>query len=247
MQKGGSNMIVSRRKPTASGDRPASARLPKWAGLVCLGAVLAPAAWAQADTPIDFTISDDRVVPTEDFAVKVSVLGAAISYNGTDFPVTTQLIVDGQIYEPFGPLDDPEAGDVNDHSPPRHFIVPQVFDPSVSIAVASTSWHFDLSEWKSRNTSQPSDMVMVLRNGDPVPNIDGFGDQADAADLVATYIDTDTNTMSLDINQVIYLFELATDDVDSAYADFQDLVVLVTLGTTPEALEAGDMVDASYD
>ncbi len=212
---------------------------------IATSTVLAGAASAQ--TSIDFTISDDRVVPTEDFAVKVSVLGAAISYQGTDFPVTTQLIVDGQVYEPFGPLDDPVAGDVNDHSPPRHFIVPQVFDPSVSIAVASTSWHTNMSEWKSRNTSQPSDMVMVLRNGDPVPNIDGFGDQADAADLVATYIDTDTNTMALDVNQAIYLFELATDNLNAEIADFQDLVVLVTLGKSPKALEDAELMDAMYD
>ena len=58
----------------------------KWMGLLCIGAVLVPAAWAQAGRPIDFTITEGRVVPSEDFAVKVEVLGAAITSGGEDTP-----------------------------------------------------------------------------------------------------------------------------------------------------------------
>ncbi len=203
---------------------------------------------AMAQSNIDFQISDGKVVPTEDFAVKVSVLGAAIENNGTLFPVTVAMQVDNNTYEPFGPLDDPKTGDVNDHSPARHFIVQQVFNPSAPIVIHAKSWMPDSTRvFKSRTSNDTSAMVKVLRDGDPVPDIQGYQNQADAADFVRDYIDTDTNTITLDANQVIYLFELATDDLKSPYADFQDLVVLVTLGKSPVELENADLMDAMYD
>jgi len=221
-------------------------RLCSGIGLVCMGAVLAPASWAQAGEPIDFTISEGRVVPSENFAVKVSVLGAAITSSGTDIPVTVQVRINDQVLEPFGSHDDPDLGDVNDHSPPRHFIVQDVFGADTTIDITGTSW-FHGSVHLSRNSFDESPAVKVLRDGDPVPNIDGFDGQAGAVDFVQAYIDPDTNTMSMDVNQSIYLFEIGTTNLTSAAADFQDLVVLVTLGTTPQALEAGNLADASYD
>lgn len=217
------------------------------AGLVCLGAVLAPAGLAQAGEAIDFTISEGRVVPSADFAVKVSVLGAAITSSGVDMPVTVKVNINGQSFEPFGDADDPAAGDVNDHSPPRHFIVQETFDPNSTIDVTGTSWQTSGSVYLSRNSHVQSPSVKVLRNGDPVPNIAGFENQTDAIEFVRQYIDPDTNTMTMDVNQSIYLFELGTTRLTSAAADFQDLVVLVTLGESPEALAGNDLADAAYD
>ncbi len=216
-------------------------------GLLCMGAVLAPATLAQAGTPIDFTISEGRVVPSEDFAVKVSVLGAAITSSGVDMPVTVLVNINGTSYEPFGAADDPSAGNVNDHSPPRHFIVQDTFGPESTIDVTGTSWRTSGSLYLQRNSFEESPSVKVLRDGDPVPNIAGFDGQADAVAFVLQYIDPDTNTMTMDVNQSIYLFELGTTRLTSTAADFQDLVVLVTLGTSPAALEEGDLAEASYD
>ena len=55
--------------------------------------------------------------------------------------------------------------------------------------------------------------------------------------------------MTMDENQSIYLFELGTTRLTSSAADFQDLVVLVTLGESPEALadDGSDLADAAYD
>ena len=91
---------------------------------------------------------------------------------------------------------------------------------------------------------------MVLRNGDPVPDIDGFDGQAGAVEFIQQYIDPTSHTMSLHVNQSIYLFEIGTTNLDSSAADFQDLVVLITLGKTPEDLEDEDdttFADASFD
>ncbi len=219
----------------------------KLMGLLCMGVVLAPASLAQADDAIDFTISEGRVVPTQDFAVKVSVLGAAITSRGVDMPVTVRINIAGTSYEPFGAAGDPSSGNVNDHSPPRHFIVQDTFDPASGIDVTGTSWWTSGRMYLQRNSNEHSPSVKVLRDGDPVPNIDGFDGQAGAVDFVRDYIDENTNTMTMDVNQSIYLFELGTTRLSSSAADFQDLVVLVTLGTSPAALEEGDLADASYD
>ncbi len=217
------------------------------AGLACVGAALVPAGAAWAGEPIDFTISDGRVVPSEDFAVKVSVLGAAITSSGTDMPVTVKIHINGTSYEPFGDADDPAAGDVNDHSPPRHFIVRETFGENSTIDVTGTSWNTSGSVYLRRNSHEQSPSVKVLRDGDPVPDIAGFENQTDAVEFVRQYIDPATNTMTMDVNQSIYLFELGTTRLTSSAADFQDLVILVTLGESPEALEKADLAAVAYD
>jgi len=219
----------------------------KLLGALCVGAVLTPAPLVVADDNIDFEISDGRVVPTEDFAVKVSVLGAAITSGGTNMPVTVQVNIAGESFEPFGAHDDPGAGDVNDGSPPRHFIVQETFDPESGIDVTGTSWRTSGSLYLERNSHEQSPSVKVLRDGDPVPDIAGYDNQTNAVEFVRDYIDEESNTMTMDENQSIYLFELGTTRLTSSAADFQDLVVLVTLGTSPEALAEEDLVDASYD
>ncbi len=214
--------------------------------LACLGALCLPGT-AQGGDAIDFEISEGRVIPSQDFAVKVSVLGAAITSSGVDMPVTVKVNINGTSYEPFGDADDPFAGNVNDHSPPRHFIVREMFEPDSTIDVTGTSWRTSGSLYLRRNSHDQSPSVKVLRNGDPVPDIAGFENQADAVEFIRDYIDPETNTMMLDENQSIYLFELGTTRLSSLAADFQDLVVLVTLGESPEALEQGDLADAAYD
>ncbi len=215
--------------------------------VACLGAVLAPTAWAQADDNIDFTISNGRVVPSEDFAVKVSVLGAAITSSGVPMPVTVRVNIGGVSYEPFGAANDMDEGNVNDGLNPRHFIVQDTFDPAAGIDVTGTSWRTSGRMYLQRNSYEESPSVKVLRDGDPVPDISGFADQADAVHFVQNYIDPDTNTMNMDVNQSIYLFELGTTRLSSSAADFQDLVVLVTLGTSPQTLEESDLADPGYD
>ena len=77
-----------------------------------------------------------------------------------------------------------------------------------------------------------SQQVMVLRHGDPVPDIDPAPGQDPLTVYIADYVDLATNTISLLENQVIYLFELYTTDMTSKFADFQDMVILLSLGGT---------------
>jgi hypothetical protein len=78
----------------------------------------------------------------------------------------------------------------------------------------------------STNTAQ----VQALRNGDPVPNITPFANQATIDTFLQGYVEN--GQIKLASNQVIYLFELGTEDqTDSSY-DLQDNVVLVTISPT---------------
>jgi hypothetical protein len=85
----------------------------------------------------------------------------------------------------------------------------------------------------STNPSQ----VYALKNGQSVPSVPGFLNQASVSAILKSAsanpatrrpIVTSANTVDLAPNQVIYLFELGTDDTASNAYDLQDVVVLAT-------------------
>lgn len=74
-----------------------------------------------------------------------------------------------------------------------------------------------------------SALTYSLVNDDAVPsNWDGFGGQQTVTEVLAAYIGDD-DLIELADNQVIMLFELGTTDSGSSSADYQDLVVLITV------------------
>jgi hypothetical protein len=193
----------------------------------------------------DFDISSNMVVPGADYAVKLTVLGCALSYAGYyDMPVKLRVTIDGSTYDPFGSYTTAlGGGNVNDGSP-HQWIAPATFDAGSSISVKaraykkySTSYsgtsesHWFLYE-EVGSATQPG-YVMVLRDGDPVPPVEGFLDQDDLVDFVAPYVDTATDTMKLGDNQAIFCFELGGAALSDPSVDFQDCVVLVTLADDP--------------
>ncbi len=203
----------------------------------------------QSGNGVDFDIDDGEVTPSESYAVRVTALGAAITYGGQyDEPVIARITVDGQVFEPFGPWGLPLNADVNDDENPRHVVLPGTFDADTDISVSGRNWIKKLlqngdrnSEWQIRrevHSEIDTNRVIILRNGDPVPNYVGFLNQASIVDFVIDYVDTVSNTMVLSETQAIYLFELGSS-LSSSAADFQDLVVLVTLAKDPADL-SGD-------
>ncbi|XAM01194.1 hypothetical protein OT109_07355 [Phycisphaeraceae bacterium D3-23] len=206
---------------------------------------------ADEDEPIDFVIEDGKVIPTEDFAVMVSVLGAALTNGagGNDVPVTAEVRIGGDIIlHPWGDAASLD-GDINTHGPTRHHIVREQFlaEDGLEITFTGRSFLPNGDVMMEVNSHDEGVQVIVLRDGDDAPSLAGFGDQDDAEAFVAPYIDYDTGKMTMDQNQAIYLFELGTSDVDSAAADFQDLVVLVTLGEEPRDFYQYTDLEALYD
>ena len=207
---------------------------------------------AEEDDDIDFEIDDGKVVPSEPFAARVTVLGAAISYGSQyDMHVTTRCTAGSQTFTPFGDPASAVAGNVNDNNNPRHYIPPNIFPAGTPVTVygkswkKKKSWYSGTKEWHwtgymSADSVTGTPQIIVLRDGDAVPDIEPFLNQGAITEFVIDYIDQTTNTMKLDENQAIYLFELGTSNLASSAADFQDLVVLVTLASDPADLEDPD-------
>lgn len=208
------------------------------------------------EPPVDFDIEGDNVVPNEDFVVKISVLGAAISMSGQyAIPVSVRTRVDGNTHDLWGDYNKALNGNVNDGHNPRRHIFPETYPAGTRVSVLGRSWikknhnskgHKE-NHWQTclsvDGSATNSQQLIVLRDGDDAPQIDGFLDQGNVVDFIRDFIDPDTNKVILDENQAIFLYELGTTNMDSDAADFQDLVVLVTLAKTTDALEEDQSVD----
>ena len=176
---------------------------------------------------VEFEIVDDVIIPSQPFEAEVTIAGAAFE----NLPITTKVRIGSDTYEPFGPLNDPSAGNVDDGNNPRQFSPPATYPAGTPVSLVAKSWT-GFSSSKLRMTVDSADnsaQVYVLRDGDPLPDIEPYKDQASAAAFLENYIDVDTGLVTLAPNQIIYLYELWTTDFTDSTADFQDLVVIVTL------------------
>ncbi len=192
------------------------------------GQIIAPSMANFTSGLTNFTIVDGRVIVHESFVAGLEVLAVDIS----TLPVTMLARTDTDTYEPFGPYDSRSNGNINDSNNPRSFSFPDTMDAGTTITIAGRSWNTYTSSMRlEADTSQSTPQVFVLRNGDPVPDIDPYGDQESVASIIGDFVDEATNTVTIEDYQIIYLFELYTTDMSSEYADFQDMVVLLSLGT----------------
>jgi hypothetical protein len=196
----------------------------------------------------DFEIDGGGIIAKEPVQARVVSIGSALGTGWLNYPVTVRIRIGDQLIEPFGGFLDPVNADLNDGSGDQPvFQLPEIYGPNTVFTVEARSWQKksifysgnSASHWKTLrnvNSADNTPLVKVLRNGDAVPAVQGWGSQADAAEYIADYIDSDTNTISIADHQAILLFELYTDDVNDATADFQDLVVMVNLGRPGEEI-----------
>ncbi len=202
------------------------------------GRTIAPSL-VQAGAVTDFTVSGGRVTSTSPMVAKVTMIGSAITWGGAyDMPVTMRVNTGAQASEPFGAMASPTRGNVNDGAGRRHW-VSGVIQPGEAIAVDGASWQrqgssgssdSDWSRYMEVNSGRGGQQVVALRNGDRPPAVGGFMGQVSAKDMVGDFLDPD-GKIKLAPNQVIYLFELGSDNTSSNAFDMQDLVVLVDLAS----------------
>ena len=193
------------------------------------------------NTDVDFDIEEDgEVIVNDDVSLDVTVVGTAIDNGSYDLPVTMRLSVDGTTYEPFGYYTQPVSSNLNDGGNPRTWTCPDSVEAGSNIIIygysfsKSHSWYdgSQNSHWQSNysRSSVGNDFVIVLRDGDPVPDVEGMRDQASVEEYLSEYISG--GSIDIGVNDAIYLFELGTNSLNSSAADFQDLVVLVTFTMT---------------
>ncbi len=205
------------------------------------------------DDPIVFDIGEGEVVPQEPFAAKITMVGCGNQgWDGGLYtaPVTMQITIGGEDILPFGPnpsqydsdlFSKIQDGDVNvEDQFPMEYILPNIYPAGTAISVMARNWwrhwlwkfgwkKYDLRDEANSTDSDDADIVKVLRNGDAVPNVQGFGSQSSAEEFLAHYIDFDSKRVTLDDNQAIYLFELSKLSPSDPGTDYQDLVVLISL------------------
>lgn len=192
---------------------------------------------------INYDISDETVTVSQRFAARTGVAGVEIS----DLPVTVRIRIGDQVYDPFGNYTSATGGNINTGND-FDFSLPDEYDAGTTVNIEATSWQKKRS-WYSGNsdshyskhmtvsTNENSDMVKVLRDGDSLPDVTAYNGQAEVSELIADYVDAESGTVKLADNQVIYLFELYTTNLNSIYADFQDLVLVVDFAKDVETLE----------
>ncbi|AKB44196.1 type IV pilin [Methanosarcina vacuolata] len=190
----------------------------------------------QASFTVNFSvINNNTVVPKENFTVNATVLGCAFSRNWGQSPVTCRLKLGNYTYDPWGDYTNVSEGNINDGKNPRFWESPISYNADTPVMVEACSWEYFWEyfwEYKPKqiltvNTSTLPLNVKVLKNGDPVPDIPGFQGQDSIEDFVKGYIEN--GSIKLKENEAIYIFELGNTDLDSSGADFQDLVILVSV------------------
>jgi hypothetical protein len=111
---------------------------------------------------------------------------------------------------------------------PRFWESPISFKADTPVTVGACCWEYNkLKKILTVSTSTNSPNLKVLTNGDPVPDIPGFGDQDSIEDFVTD--DNKNGSIKLKENEAIYLFELGNKNLNSAGADFQDPVILISI------------------
>jgi len=187
---------------------------------------------------VDFRIENGAVVTTAPCEASLTVVGAAIQSGSTPCPVTMQASAGGFVYEPFGAFGNPILANLNTAvGNPRNATLASVA-AGTAITVSGRSFlPGAASAYMTEHSNPATRQVKVLRDGDVVPDIRPFANQTAARDFLAPYVDAATDRVTLQPNQAIFLFELGTNNLTSPAADFQDLVVVLTLSRPGSELE----------
>lgn len=118
---------------------------------------------------------------------------------------------------------------------------------SISMYASFTADTPTYTQYITARSGDNSPQVVVLKNGDDVPSIPAFQDQTNLAVFVDPYVNVATGKIVLQDNQAIYLFELGTSNLSSPSADFQDLVIMITLATDPVYFLSPDTISEGLD
>ncbi len=177
----------------------------------------------QGDAVAGFSVDNGSVVVDAQYQVDVQMLGSAITCGagGSEIDVTADLCIDGVCSDLFNGADI-DGGEL-------YSVVNNTDDADYTIRATASS--ASCGNFSATYESTDTVQVRTLINGEAAPALEGYGGQQSVQDFLDAYVD-DAGNVVLASNQVIMLFEMGTDvsaDPDSTAADFQDLVVLMTI------------------
>ena len=100
----------------------------------------------------------------------------------------------------------------------------KVVEPGTKMIVRGKS-HYG---WGTSYWSNHSRQVVCVQNGDSPPKFSPYANQPDIETFLAPVLDAKTGLVTIDDNEVLYLYELGSTNTNSSAFDMQDLVVLMT-------------------
>lgn len=168
-----------------------------------------------------FVIRGDSVETTADFTANVKFLGTAWSSEYYDAPVNVSVRVNDTEVKAWEMVGDSNTT-VGSYGVSRQ-------SAGTSISVQARGKESYWGGWRTTSATENSEYLVVLRDGDPVPNYDAGSGQQDVAAYAEPFIEN--GTVSLDDNQAIYLFDFNRQGPNHETADYQDAVVLVSFFT----------------
>ncbi|SFR57141.1 flagellin N-terminal-like domain-containing protein [Halogeometricum rufum] len=192
-----------------------------------------------------FVIRGDTVETTADFTANVKFLGTGWSSTRYDAPVNTSVGVNGSEVKAWEMVGDSNTtigaygvsrqsagtsisveargGTVED----ARYVGPSD-DYDYSFEQYGSTYYVDVTEheWRTTSADENDEYLVVLRDGDSVPNFDADSGQQDVATYAESFVEN--GTISLDDNQAIYLFDFNRQGPTHETADYQDAVVLVS-------------------
>ena len=178
-------------------------------------------------TPL-FTRENGDVVVKRNSTMKISFLGGEITCGagGPTIPTQAKISLSGGTSKNSGWIKEP-SGD-------------RSYDVAPDTKLNLEGWaKGDNSSGSCKNFSRKYNsnddqgtQVLTLVDGDVVPEFRPFAGQRAIDAFMQNYIDTNTGKVTLDPNQVIFLYELGTTNSGSSAYDMQDMVVLATVTPT---------------
>jgi hypothetical protein len=184
----------------------------------------------ESETPAEegFEVQDGVVIIDSNYKVDMEVIGSAITCGpgGSEIEVSTKLCINNNCSNLWSG-NDVDGGETHSTTNSQANSEYKIEAKAKSKSCGNFSQTYD-----STNTVQ----VRTLKHGEQAPPLQGFGGQKSVQDFLSDYID-ENGKVVLDADQVIMLFELGVDlanDPTSSAADFQDLVLLMTISEIAE-------------
>lgn len=180
------------------------------------------------DDDESFEVDNGVVIIDPDQEVQLEVIGSAITCGsgGPEIYVKAKLCINNDCQNLWN-YSDVDGG--------------ETFSTTNSVAgseftVEATGYRSNCSNFNVTHDSTDTLQVKTLKNGEQAPSLQGFGGQQSVLDFLAPYLN-ESGQVVLQENQVIMLFELGVNmsqNPTSSAADFQDLVILMTITDTAE-------------
>lgn len=165
----------------------------------------------------EFVIRGDSLEATTDYTANVKFLGTGWSSPSYDAPVEVSVRVEGTEERSW------TSGD-SETTVGSYGVSSQ--DSGTPLSVVARGKTGPNGGWRTTSESTNAEYLVVLRDGDQVPNLDAGNGQQDVAAYAEDFVED--GEVVLDHNQAVFLFDFNRRGTDHETADYQDAVVLVS-------------------